>query len=162
MRINITTSEILFNIKNKSHQELAVLLADPEQRYPQEAGDDKLEDIKRCVVEAAADAVGVVSRFEYGRLAEEEVTAGASESGILLPEFFTFDVENSERRIVTEEQALADLILSYITNRSLARYYYNAGRNDLAAKDDANAVNDKDLILKILYRKRRPAIPTRE
>ena len=79
-----------------------------------------------------------------------------------LPEYFVFYIESSERRLVSEEQALADMILSYMTNRSLSRYYTNAGRNDLAAKDEANAAYDKDQIIKLIYRKRRPSIPTRD
>lgn len=158
MEVSIYTNELLFNIKNKSHQELAVLLPDPEQRYPQEAGTDKEEDLKRCIVEAYSEVVGIISRFEYNIRPEQEVIATTPE----LPEYFVFYIESSERRLVSEEQALADLIFSYMTNRSLSRYYTNAGRNDLAAKDEANAAIDKDHIIKMIYRKRRPAIPTRD
>ena len=161
MNISISSKELLFNIKNKSHQELAVLIPDPEQRYPQEAGSDKEEDIKRCITEAYAEAVGITSRFERDVVPMDEAYAGARSSGIVLPEHFMFYVETSERRIQSEEQALADLLLSFLTNRSLSRYYANAGRNDLAEKDNANAVADKDSILKILYRKRRPPLPSR-
>lgn len=158
MEVKISSDELLFNIKNKSHQELAVLAPDPEQRYAQEAGTEKEEDLKRCIVESFAEAVGIVSRFEYNICPVQEVTATAPE----LPEYFVFYIESSERRLVSEEQALADMILSYMTNRSLSRYYTNAGRNDLAAKDEANAAYDKDQIIKLIYRKRRPSIPTRD
>lgn len=158
MEVKISSDELLFNIKNKSHQELAVLVPDPEQRYPQEAGSEKEEDLKRCIVESFAEAVGIVSRFEYNICPVQEVTATAPE----LPEYFVFYIESSERRLVSEEQALADMLLSYMTNRSLSRYYTNAGRNDLAAKDEANAAYDKDQIIKLIYRKRRPSIPTRD
>ena len=159
MEIRISSKEILFNIKNKSHQEVAVLLPDPEQRYTQEASSEKEEDIKRCILEAYSEAVGILSRFEYNICPRQEASAGAPNTGIVLPEYFMFFIESSERRIVSEEQALADLLLSYMTNRSLSRFYTNAGRSDLAAKDEANAATDKDSIVKIIYRKRRPSLP---
>ena len=158
MEVSIYTNELLYNIKNKSHQELAVLAPDPEQRYTQEAGTDKEEDLKRCIIESYSEVVGIVSRFEYNICPVQEVTAAVPE----LPEYFVFYIESSERRLVSEEQALANMILSYMTNRSLSRYYANAGRNDLAEKDEANAAYDKDQIIKLIYRKRRPSIPTRD
>ena len=155
MKIQIATSELLFNIRNKSASDLA--LVPPEQRYRMEVGTEKLDEVNRCVVEAFATLQENVSRFL--RLEEDLGDMESDES--VLPELFILDFEYSGRRIAGRGQTLTDQCLAYLTDAALAKFYITVSAMDMAEKRAKLADAELKFITRMLFTKLPPrSIPT--
>lgn len=150
MRVIIQKSELNYNIRRKSHTELAQLPS--EQRYLLEAGSDKEDEINRCIVEAYAILQENLSRFlSLSPSVEDASTDDASIADVLV-----LDFEYSGRRLAGREQSLADECLAYLTDATLSNFYLSVGSDEMAKKHAEMATNKLQFIMRMLYTKLPP------
>lgn len=150
MIVEISVNEVMFDLKNKSHEECTVAFPDAEARYHIEAADHKDDEIKRCVAEAASMLTNDFTRFIQSF--DTQVAEDMAEFG----ETFVYDFCISERRAMGKAQPLADMIHSYIVQNALAKYYANLQQTDMSKVHDALAITAKAEIERLLYTKTPP------
>ena len=156
MEIKILTSELKFDIKNKSHNEVSSI-EDVNLRYMAEAGTEKESEIDRCIIEAEARVRLVCGRFL------KRVTASTPQNNALpesLPESYTYEFVDNPRRLDNKEKAMADSIHFAIVNLALSKFYVSVSQTGLANTHDAMATNALSLIENALYDKLPPVQPT--
>lgn len=155
MKVQIATSELIYNIRSKSASELSHVPA--EQRYQWEVGTEKMDEVRRCIVESYAMLQETLSRFL--RLEEDLGDIETDES--ILPELLVLDFENSGRRTAGRGQTLTDHCLAYLTDATLAKFYLSVSAMDMADKRTKMADAELNFITKLLYTKLPPrSIPT--
>lgn len=150
MRITIDTQELLFDIRNTSHHEVAGI-ADVEQRYRTEAGSDKMETIYRCLAASQGTLTALCDKILVG----EPLTTDASNILGGLPEQIEFEL-NLTRRFAGREQAIADAFHAFLVDSTLSMFYRNVNAPDLSKPHTDNMVVDINHIDNLLYKKRRP------
>lgn len=149
MNIRLKTSELLFDIKNKSHLETASI-ADAESRYLIEAGTEKSDEIMRGMAESFSEIQSVLLRF---------LTPDCSRDSYNLlyeTEELTLKLEMSKRRHTNRMQLLNDMIHSYIVDRTLAKLYSSESQNDLYDKHNTLAAATLTDIQTLIYTKLPP------
>lgn len=155
MKINISQRELEFNIRRKSNSELSLIPA--EQRYHWEVGTEKMEEVRRCEVEAYAMLQENLSRF----LKLEDDLGDMESDEAVLPELFVLDFQDSGRRTAGRGQTLTDHCLSYLTEATLARFYVSVSSMEMAEKHSKMADAELQFITRLLYTKLPPrSIPT--
>jgi len=155
MKVNISRKELEFNIRNKSHSELALIPA--EQRYHWEAGSEKLDELHRCEAEAYAMLQENLSRF----LKLDEDLGSIESDEAVLPDVLVLDFQDSGRRTAGRGQTLTDHCLSYLTHATMARFYLSVSAMDVAEKHSKAAEAELQFITRLLYTKLPPrSVPT--
>lgn len=156
MTIYINCAELLFNVKSKSHEEVALLPA--EQRYAAEASTEKENTVKRCIYAANGEMLSLLDRFCQGGQGDVDADVLPGTGGLVLPTSFTYDFVYSERRLKGKNAALAEMMLALLTELTLARFYISVAQTDLAQSHEALAQRDANTLAQMLYTKRSPEI----
>lgn len=149
MRIELSKNELLFDIRNKSHNEVSVI-TDAEVRYRAEAGTDKLDEIERDIISSLATLSQIA-----GRYSAIDMTPYASNSAGL-PDYLVLDFTFSERRLDGKAQALTDAIHSFLVDNTLALFYETVSLADFQTKRAAQAAIDAQLLEHLIFTKKPP------
>lgn len=158
MKISISTDEVLYKVRESSHNELEVLYPDPEVRYHIEASSDKVEVIRDCMDEAYDSVAAVLYRFIDYSYPVVDSTLELQESGTQLPDYYEFSILASERRLAGKEDVMRNTIKDFLVQRTLGCFYARNGSQDLAGKWNAMAELTGERMKRLLYRKQPPKI----
>lgn len=151
MIITIETNELVFDISNKSHLEVANI-TDAEARYRAEAGTDKREEVERALTSSRAALDQLLNKYLVPDLDSE----GCNDPGF--PQYFTYTLRLSERRGAGKAQALADTMQSYLVNLTLAKFYHTVAQEQLASTHEGLASADAKLLTTLINTKQPPYI----
>lgn len=152
MTITISTDELIYNIKSKSHTEVA-RIADPEQKYIAEAGTDKIDEIRRCALEGKAEMESLIFRFLSATAAESSSIANADVS---LGDNFTFTFIGTDRRYTGKLTAIRDQVFALLTNLAMAKFYISVNQIELSNARRSLANDALSMLERLLYTKRTP------
>ena len=151
MRVILNVSELLFDIRNKSHEECAEI-ADAETRYRAEAGTHKNEELFRCLAEVGTALARTCIKYLDNYYQEE------ADDTLALPEALVYDLDFSERRAEGKAQPLADAMHSYAVHYTLAKYYATVSQGELSNKHSLLTNNAATAIKELLYTKKAPIV----
>lgn len=151
MRVEIKTSDLIFDIRNKSHLEVASI-SDAEARYKVEAGTEKREEIKRDIIEAQSLLLPTILRFVE---TDDNMVAGAEP---YLPEYIVYEFKFAPRRFQGKPQVLADAIQSYLSHMALSLFYRSVDQAGFAEKHSQIAVASMQNIERLCFSKNQPFI----
>ena len=149
--LNIQVKEVLFDVRNKSHNEVAGI-ADAEARYLVEAGMDKQDEIERCLTTSASLMMAVMGRF----VMSHNTNLSSNRSG--LPEYYYVNLDLSARRAEGKQQILADLAHSYLVNMTLSLFYKSVAQATLSEGREKMAIENAAQIEQLLFTKHKPFI----
>ena len=152
MKVTISTSELLYNIKSKSHTEVA-RIADPEQKYIAEAGTDKIDEIKRCALEGKAEMESLIFRFLAASTNEDQTIGNADVS---LGDNFEFNFVGTDRRYTGKATAIRDQVFALLTNLAMAKFYISVNQIELSNARRSLANDALAMLERLLYTKRTP------
>jgi hypothetical protein len=151
MTVTIYTTELLYNIRNKSHLEVASLPV--EQRYLVEAGTEKADEIKRSVIDALSELESRLWRF-LGR-------CGCGNAEVAEPDLedaVAFEVKGNGRRLHGKAALIGAKILETLTDLALAKFYVSVGAANLSQAHSALAASEMMALEKMLYTKDKPTL----
>lgn len=151
MTITLDTKELIFDIINKSHFEVASI-TDAEARYKAEAGTDKQEEVERALTSARAS----LDQLMYKYLVPDLDTEAINQPGV--PQYLTYFLRMSDRRAAGKAQPLADAMHSYLVNLTLAKFYHSVDQEKLAGTREGLAAADAQLINTLINSKQPPFI----
>ena len=161
MVITIGIKDLLFAIRSASHTEVATI-QDITERYKAEAGLEKLELVKQCILEAYATILEKCHRFMTGDTmtdfnpAVQDATPtidGHTNIGI---DDFTFTFDGGARRFGAKNMALANKIKEALKDYALSSFYTSVSQPGLAEAHGKRAVADLTELNAILRSKRPP------
>lgn len=156
MTITINKSDLVFDIKNKSHLEVASI-ENIDQRYIAEAASDKEDEITRCIMDAVAKV-----RYMCGRFLEQDADSTSSESissSLSSDSSFSFSFTENARRYSNRKQEIASTMHSAIVSMALSKFYISVSQPGLAQSHDVVAANAVALLEKMLCEKLPPVLP---
>lgn len=156
MKVIINTSELFFDIKNKSHNEVSSI-ENVDERYAAEAGSEKDSEISRCIIEAEASVRMMCGRF-LKRITE--IVDKDSDLPEKVPASYEYEFVDNARRQDNRGKAIADGIHSAIVSMALSKFYVSVNQMELAKTHDALAASGIQLLEKMLYEKLPPVPPT--
>lgn len=152
MLIVLNVSELMRDIKKKSHREVEEKIPDVEARYRAEAGTEKEDEITRCMVEAASALAHRLHR--YLRIwYQDEV-----DDQLAIPEGFVYDLGLSERRAEGKAQPLADYMHNFVVDLTLSRFYSSVSQQDLSNIHSQKALETARLLEEMIYTKKPPLL----
>lgn len=156
MKVTINTSELFFDIKNKSHHEVSSI-TDVDQRYVAEAGTENEHEIFRCIIEAEARV-----RLMCGRFLKRttETTDKDSDLPEEVPASYEYEFTDNARRQDNRGKVIADGMHSAIVSMALSKFYVSVNQMELAKTHDGLATSGIQLLEKMLYEKLPPVPPT--
>ncbi len=158
MKIDISSDEVIHDLRSKTHTELAVSVQDETQRYRIEAGTEKLDEVRRCVQEAYGEAYGALARFLEDDDAQDDAQFSYSNSAVTLPADLPFPFRWTERRYRNKVSALVPLLFSLLVNLAMSRFYVSMQAENLAKVRSAQAQSDLSQIQALVYYKAEPII----
>lgn len=147
--VTITIDNVLKDIRIKSGIESS-RISDPDLRYAVEIGTDKMDEVKQSLQEANASLVGRVRQF----LSDSADTAASDDLASVTSYVYSFDI--TSRRSSNIGAPLANVIHSYLVNRTMQKYYMTSGQPDQAAVRGAEADRSAAEIERILNTKLTP------
>ena len=150
MKITLMYSELLYDIQSKNRTEV-MGIPEAAARYRTEAGMDKEDEIKRCILEAFASLTLTCMRFLRG-----DVVPTDNEPEV--PSYFEIDIIGSERRLGGKIPAITDVMHSMLVNMTLSRFYQGVGQSDLAQVRDSLAAADVNSLKRLIYSKQPPIL----
>lgn len=156
--INISSDEVIYDIRSKTHTELEVSVQDETQRYRIEAGTEKLDEVARCVQEAYAEAYGFLARFLEDESAYDGAQNNYGNTAVTLPAQLAFPFKWSERRYRNKVDSLTALLFSLLVNLAMARFYISMQAENLSKVRAAQAQSDLSQIQALVYYKAEPNI----
>lgn len=143
MKIIIHKKEVLFDVMNKSHEEVAGI-PDAEARYRIEAGEHKMNELERALAEVGSKLARRVHRYLVEYYEQEACNAPS------LPEAFVYEFDFSERRMAGKAQPLADAMHSFLVHYTLAKFYASVSQTELSnnhSKSTQEAMSDIDELI---------------
>lgn len=149
MRIELNKSELLFDIRNKSHAETASI-TDAESRYRVEAGTEKTDELERNIITSLSMLFQI-----SGRYLRTDMSCFA-DNGAGLPDVLVFDFSFTERRMDGKAQPLADAMHAFIVENSLALFYESVAQNEFQTKHSQAAAINSLLVEKLIFTKKPP------
>ena len=156
MTVTINTSELFFDIKNKSHHEVASI-ENVDQRYVAEAGTENTHEILRCIIEAEARVRLMCGRFLNKVTENKDVSSDLPST---IPSSYTYSFVDNARRQDNRGKVIADGMHSAIVSMALSKFYVSVNQMELATSHDALATNGVQLLEKMLFEKLPPVQPT--
>lgn len=147
MKIKVNKQDIIYDIKSKSHLEVANI-AEPEARYRAEVGTEKMDEIMIDIQLADARVRETVSEY----------LVDPSPADTYDTEHLIYNFSLAPRRAKNALPALEREIKSYIVEATLALYYIAVDQVTLAEKHQALANSVSTLIQSIIYTKAAPTI----
>jgi len=158
MNVIIKLKELFFDIKNKSHHEVASI-QDTDLRYIAEAGTENEHEIYRCIIDAEARVCLMCGRF----LKSATKIFGEGADNTLpdtVPEAYKYEFVDQARRQDNRGQAVTDSMHAAIVSMALSKFYVSVNQNELSKQHDALAEKNVLLLEKMLYEKLPPTPPT--
>ena len=149
IQIKLKKSELMFDIKDKSHLETAQI-EDVTARYRIENGTEKQDEIERCLTECIARLTKLVFRYLKKAYVIE------ADDLLNIPEQYVFDFDLTEREGTGKAQAMADLMHDYIVSYTLAKFYASVSAGDLSNSRSALAMAAGNEITELLFTKAAP------
>ncbi len=149
MKIELSKKELLFDIMNKSHSEVSVI-TDAEARYKAEAGTEKADEIERDLITSMSLLYASIGRFLRSDLTT------CAENGAGMPDTLVYEFTFSERRLDGKMQPLTDAIHAFLVDSTLGLFYNSVSASDIAAKRAQMAINDLQLVERLVYSKKQP------
>lgn len=175
MIIEISTAELFFDIKNKSHHEVASI-QDVNLRYVAEAGTENDHEIYRCITDAEAKIRLMCGKFLVSAEEVEETTTPedatpASEEGAPsdshdnslqdnVPIAYKYTFVDNPRRQDNRGRVIANGMHSAIVSMALSKFYISVNQMELSKAHDELANRSVALLEKMLYEKVQPTQPT--
>lgn len=156
--ILISSEEVIYDIKSKTHTELAVSVQDETQRYKIEAGTEKLDEVKRCVQQAYSEATSALVRWLDNTGSADNVTSTYDNSAVVLPANLMFRFRWTERRYRDKQDPMTSLLFSLIVNLAMVRFYTSMQAEGLAKVRASQAQSDLSQIQALVYYKGEPVI----
>lgn len=154
MTIEISPAEILYRVRDKAQDELAVSVPDETLRYKIEPGSEKEDKVKTYILESFEDLCASVWRFLSEKTQSDYVDIGNSATA--LPDRFVLEFSISERRAAGKAAMVANKCMAFFVEFTLARYYLDIGQVALSQNHSLLAVGEQDKISKLLYTKALP------
>lgn len=151
MKVVLSVSELLLDIRNKSHEECQSI-EDPEKRFKVEAGQHKDEELFRSLSECASRLARKVSVY-LDDFVEVEAEA-SNEPG--LPDTLVYDFDFSERRMIGKAQPLADAMHDYLVHYTLAKYYATVNLQEFSNTHSLLALDAGNEVDALIYSKKAP------
>ncbi|MBP5389725.1 MAG: hypothetical protein J6Y27_05210 [Bacteroidales bacterium] len=151
MVITLYTQELLNDIREKSHLEVAEIL-DAEARYRAEAGTEKTGEVFRCIEEAIREAE--IRCMLYLR----EQFAQAADNSLDYPDTFNFVFSMSERRSIGKTKPMRTVLHNFVVHYALSRFYQTVSQGALAEKHALVASAEGTAIEDLLYSKLPPRV----
>ena len=165
MKITIGIKDLIFAIRDTSHNEVATI-SDVQARYKAEAGLEKIELIKQCILEAYASVTSVCYRFLSGEDTDNfnpavqdtsETIDGVTNIGI--PDF-SFNIVGGTRRLGDKGPALGNKIREALKDYALSSFYTSVSQEKLSSEHTKRAVADLRELESMLRSKRPPQLIT--
>lgn len=151
MKVILNIEELLFDIRNKSHEECQSI-TDVEARFRSEAGNHKNEEIYRSLVEVNSSLTRMVRRYLMEFLPVE------ADDNAVLPQSFVYDFEISQRRSDNLTQPLADAMHSYLVHYTLAKFYATVSQTEFSNKHSTLTQAAATEVEELLFTKKPPII----
>lgn len=155
MTITINIKELFFDIKNKSHHEVASI-QDTDLRYVAEAGTENEHEIFRCIIDAEAKVRMMCGKF----LVRTKETYTDNTLPDKVPTSYTYDFIDNARRQDNRGQVITDGMHSAIVSMALSKFYISVNQVELSAQHDKLAERAVHLLEQMLYEKLPPVPPT--
>lgn len=155
MQITIKLKELFFDIKNKSHHEVASI-EDTDLRYVAEAGTENEHEIYRCIIDAEARVRLMCGKF----LVSSTETHKDNTLPEYVPDSYTYNFVDNARRQDNRGQVITDGMHSAIVSMALSKFYVSVNQMELSAQHDKLAQNAVLLLERMLYEKLPPTPPT--
>lgn len=152
MTIEITSSSLISEIKQKSHYDSENFIKDPEERYKVEAGTEKADEINSSILSADAQLRGLATRYLVTTPADS-VTVGIS-----VPVTLSYALGLSERREANKSAQLPQLFRDYLVSAALSKFYATMHVTDLASKWGNQAAALGAEIIRLLNHKNPPIL----
>ncbi len=152
MRIVLDIEELLLDIRNKSHEECATLIADTEARYRAEAGNHKNLELFRDIAESGSS----LSRLLFRYLADYYQDEASNND--TLPESLVYELNISERRSSGKAQPLADAMHQYVVHYTLAKFYASVSQTELSNAHSLQTQGAASQIEDLLLTKKPPLV----
>ena len=156
MKVIINTSELFFDIKNKSHHEVSSI-ENVDQRYVAEAGTENQHEIFRCIIEAEARVRLMCGRFLTRATENTDKDSDLPEE---VPTSYEYEFIDNARRQDNRGKVIADGMHSAIVSMALSKFYVSVNQMEMAKTHDALATSGVQLLEKMLYEKLPPVPPT--
>lgn len=155
MTITISTAEILHNVRRLAHIELESAIPDETARYKVEPGSEKLDELKRILLNAFGNLTELLSRFLVfsGTVSDSYTITNAAPT---LPEDFTFSLDSTSRRMVGKAQSIGSACFSYLTNAVLVEYYSSIALPNLVKTHAELLEKDTAVLNSSIYTKTQP------
>lgn len=153
MKIEVIFEELLSDIKNKSHYEVASI-QDVNLRYIAEAGTENEPEITRCIIEAEAMVRQMCVKFLNPDTTTDDNSLPESN-----PDKFVYDFRTNSRMQDNRGKVMANGIHSAIVSMALSKFYISVNQMELSKAHDALAQNALTLLERMLYEKRQPRLP---
>lgn len=158
MNVIIKTSELFFDIRNKSHHEVSSI-ENVDQRYVAEAGTENEHEIFRCIIEAEARVRLMCGRFLKRTTEVKDADSDLPEE---VPTAYEYEFVDNARRQDNRGKVIADGMHSAIVSMALSKFYISVNQMDLAKAHDALATSGVQLLERMLFEKLPPIPPTNE
>lgn len=155
MTVQIKIKELFFDIKNKSHHEVASI-QDTDMRYVAEAGTENEHEIYRCIIDAEARVRLMCGKF----LKRASETFNDNTLPERVPDEYTYDFIDNARRQDNRGQVIVDGMHSAIVSMALSKFYVSVNQMALSEQHDKLAANAVLLLERMLYEKLPPTPPT--
>lgn len=155
MQVKIKIKELFFDIKNKSHHEVASI-QDTDLRYVAEAGTENEHEIYRCIIDAEAKVRLMCGKF----LVRASETFNDNTLPEQVPDEYTYDFIDNARRQDNRGQVIVDGMHSAIVSMALSKFYVSVNQMELSEQHDKLAANAVLLLERMLYEKLPPTPPT--
>lgn len=155
MTVTIKIKELFFDIKNKSHHEVASI-QDTDLRYVAEAGTENEHEIYRCIIDAEAKVRLMCGKF----LVRASESFNDNTLPEQVPDEYTYDFIDNARRQDNRGQVIVDGMHSAIVSMALSKFYVSVNQTALSEQHDKLAANAVLLLERMLYEKLPPTPPT--
>ena len=147
--ITISRTEVLNDMRVKSHAEVASI-KDDKERYLAELGSEKLEEAHQCINNASAEVEALLRPFMGGSADTE------SENDYDASSDMVYAMSVTPRKAAGLAAPLAKAIHSYIVNSALAKFYVSVSRADLAERRRADLPSVISVINNLIYQRTAP------
>lgn len=183
MIIEISTAELFFDIKNKSHHEVASI-QDVNLRYVAEAGTENDHEIYRCITDAEAKIRLMCGKFlmkaeEIGTPPADDTPSDEGATTTIedapdtseenshdnnlkddVPTAYRYTFVDNPRRQDNRGRVIANGMHSAIVSMALSKFYISVNQMELSKAHDELAGRSVALLEKMLYEKVQPTQPT--
>lgn len=152
MTIEIASSSLVSEIKQKSHYDSEYFIKDPEDRYKVEAGTEKADEINSSILSADSQLRSLVTRYLV------TTPVDTISVGITPPATLSYALGLSERRDANKCAQLPQLFRDYLASAALSKFYATMHVTDLASKWGNQAAALGAEIVKLLFHKNPPIV----